>query len=203
MNTFSSKSIVPLTAILLLSSPLAFSGEKTGGCLEDKTKAAYEDAKVSVSNAWQEGRLETAFLLNEHLNNFKISIDVDKTKATLTGEVESEVQRDLARNIALGLKGIEEVDNKLEVSSNAKMKETKQKDTFSQYISDISLEASIKSELLYNQNVKGLSIDVDAENQKVTLSGSVDSEEQRELAEAIVKKRQDVEKVVNNLKINS
>ena len=44
----------------------------------------------------------------------------DEGKATLTGNVAEDVNKDLAKQIALGVDGIKTVDNKIEVGPNYK-----------------------------------------------------------------------------------
>ena len=75
--------------------------------------------------------------------------------------------------------------------------------SFSQYVTDVTTTAAIKTELLASKNVKGLNIDVDTLNDKVTLSGEVASTEEKALAQAIAAKHDDVKDVINKLKVKS
>ena len=69
-----------------------------------------------------------------------------------------------------------------------------QKDTYVDWCEELGT-------VLANDEVKGLSIDVDTEGDKVILSGEVNSEREKALAESIAKKRDDVSTVVNNLRV--
>src|SRR5690554_5259006 len=73
--------------------------------------AADGDMSRQLTEARQEGSVWTAFALNRHLSPFSIDVEVENGVAILTGEVESEVERDLAAQVALGVEGINEVDN--------------------------------------------------------------------------------------------
>lgn len=211
--------IFPVTSIALVT---AFSistavGANSQSAYSDKQNAeeywaefkqdseqTWEDSKDAFRDGWVEGKLETALVLNEHLNPFEIDISVDDDVATLKGEVGSDIDKELAQNVALGIEGIDEVDNQLTVKAD--MDEMTQEDEgrgFSQYMRDISTTAAIKTELLASSNVNGIAIDVDTYNDEVTLSGTVETDAQRKLAEAIVTKRGDVDKVVNKLEVNS
>ncbi|EIK45303.1 histidine kinase [Cellvibrio sp. BR] len=170
------------------------------------SKQTWQDSKAAFKDGWIESKLETALILNEHLNAFKIDIEVDKDMATLGGEVHSDIEKELAENIALGVEGIDAVTNNIKVIEKpAKTAESvaPQGRNFAQYVADVSTTAAIKTELLASPNIKGLAIDVDTLNHKVTLSGQVSSLEQKALAQAIAAKHENVKGVVNNLQIKS
>ena len=185
---------------------------------KEATKDAWVDVKEGSKKAWENtedayndgviaGKLETALILNEHLNPFDIDIEVDNGNVVLEGDVESDVEKDLAANIAEGIEGVSSVDNQIEIEKGSKkdrkeMSEGTNRD-FSQYVADVSTTASIKTELLADDGVSGLDIDVDTYKDRVVLSGEVKTEAQKTLAEQIVKKRDNVTRVVNNLTVNS
>lgn len=173
---------------------------------KEDSKQTWQDSKAAFKDGWIESKLETALILNEHLNAFKIDIEVDKDMATLGGEVHSDIEKELAENIALGVEGIDAVTNNIKVIEKpAKTAESvaPQGRNFAQYVADVSTTAAIKTELLASPNIKGLAIDVDTLNHKVTLSGQVSSLEQKALAQAIAAKHENVKGVVNNLQIKS
>ncbi|WP_020208056.1 BON domain-containing protein [Gilvimarinus chinensis] len=211
--------IAPVTSVALVT---AFSistavGANSEGAYDDKRSAEeywadfkqdseqnWENTQDAFRDGWIESKLETALVLNEHLNPFEIDISVDDAKATLAGEVSSDIDKELAENVAMGIEGIDAVENKLSVKADLdKSKGEESGRNFSQYMEDISTTAAIKTELLASSNINGMSIDVDTYKDEVTLSGEVETEAQRKLAEAIVSKRDGVAKVVNNLKVAS
>ena len=57
----------------------------------------------------------TSQRLNTLLAPFEIEADVQEGEALLHGEVDSEIERDLAEELAAGIDGIEVVKNQLEV----------------------------------------------------------------------------------------
>lgn len=175
------------------------------------TKEVWRDTKSAFNEGVLEGKLEMAIVLNKHLNPFEIDIDVEGDKAILEGEVDSEIDKDLAESLAEGIEGISSVENRLTVNKNPSKSKAMQDEKvagdadrdFSQFFSDVSTTASIKTELLANDNIKGLDLNVDTVNNQVTLSGKVQSEAQKSLAESIAKKREGVSKVINNIRVNS
>lgn len=70
-------------------------------------------AEPGLQQARQEGALQTALALNRLLNPFKIEVAIQGQTARLQGEVENEVERELAAQVALATAGIEQVDNQL------------------------------------------------------------------------------------------
>lgn len=170
------------------------------------SKQTWHDSKAAFKDGWLESKLHTALVLNNHLSAFKIDIEVDNDMATLGGEVHSDIEKELAENIALGVEGIDAVTNNIKVIEKpAKTLEsaTGKGRNFAQYVADVSTTAAIKSELLTSSNIKGLTINVDTLNHKVTLSGQVGSLEQKALAQAIAAKHDNVKGVINNLQVKS
>jgi hyperosmotically inducible periplasmic protein len=66
-------------------------------------------------------------------------------------------------------------------------------------ITDDSLYNQVKIKLASDQVVKGGGLDIDVKQGVVTLSGSVETTEQKERAEKLVKKMKGVKQVVNKL----
>jgi osmotically-inducible protein OsmY len=158
-------------------------------------------------DAWITGKIESAYVLNGHLNPFAINTDVQNGVVHLHGNVASDIDRDLAGQIAEGVEGVTEVNNDLEVDET---KATAARDErpdgdrdrdFGTWVDDATTTAVVKSKLLGNTNTKGLKIDVDANDDVVTLSGRVTSDEEKQLAEQIAKNAGDVESVRNNLTV--
>lgn len=185
-------------------------GKQAWSEVKQDSKEVWRDTKSAFNEGVLEGKLEMAIMLNKHLDPFEIDIDVEGDKAVLEGVVNSDIDKDLAQSIAEGIEGINSVDNRLIVNSKLdkgardpnKVTQAGERD-FSQFFSDVSTTASIKTELMANDNIKGLSVNVDTYNNQVTLSGEVQSEAQKSLAESIVKKREDVTKVINKIRVNS
>jgi osmotically-inducible protein OsmY len=188
MNRTYTLHIVPLIAALVLAGGHAIAEER--------------DLGEAVRDARLEGQLWTIYALNQHLNPFEIDIEVRDSKATLGGEVEESVQRDLAEQIALGITGIEQVDNRIQVIPDRDVRaEAGEGRAFGQRVSDATTTATVKSKLLWNRNTDGLDIHVSTENGVVTLAGNVDSDASRQLAERLTANTEGVEQVQNRLTV--
>lgn len=192
MNRYSLKPIVVACTIALASS--------TGIATAGKANKENSDLMASAS-------LTTTYTLNSHLNPFDIDVEVHNGEAIISGKVESEIEKDLAEELAMGVEGIRSVKNELQVvpeyESRRDGKEGKGNErSFTRKVEDANLTAKVKSQLLWNSNTSGLSIDVDTENGAVTLTGIVESAAEAELAEQIARNTSDVRSVKNQLKVD-
>ncbi len=168
---------------------------------------AADSFEGDTKDAWITGKIETVYLLNTHLNGFKIDTDVNNGIATLSGTVDSEIDRDLAITLAEGVDGVVEVRENLvvdaEAGHNADAENTRDENrSFGTWVDDATTTAAVKSKLVSNSNIKGLQIDVDTRGDVVTLSGRVATSEEKDLAEQLAANTGDVSEVRNNLVVD-
>jgi len=188
---------------------------------------AYADFTGDAKDAWITGKLEAVYALNPHLDAFAIKTETTKGMVHLTGKVENDIDRDLATELAKGIEGVVSVDNDLTIAGNARTaarstttttrttetSKTTDKNAanaanngdrpFGVWVDDATTTAMVKSKLLADPHIKGTKIDVDTRSDVVTLSGTVGSKEQKELAEQIAKNTGDVKQVRNQLVVGS
>lgn len=198
----SSKKIVPIVLSTLLVSPMALA----------QGSDADRGFQGAAKDAWITGKIETVYTLNSELNPFKINTDVENGAVVLTGEVESDLDKDLATELARGIDGVESVRNDLLINPDydgevaaANSDENLNPDSRSdmaQWFTDTTTTAVVKSKLLANENTGGLQIDVDTANNVVMLSGTVSSDAEKELAGEIAQNSNNVDEVQNNLRVN-
>ncbi len=156
-----------------------------------------------VTNARQETQIWTTFALSPYLRSNKIDVTVENGKATLQGDVTEEVNKDLAKEIALGVKGITAVDNQIIVDANYLAPKPSTERGFSDVIEDASITAAVKSKLLWSKSAAGLSTNVDTKFARVILSGTAQSAAERELAGRLARNTQGVIAVDNQIKVNA
>lgn len=156
-----------------------------------------------LNDAWLDGKVETAFALNRHLNPFRIDTEVENGTVYLDGSVESDVDRDLAGQIAKSVDGVKGVENRLKVEEMKESDMQRATNDLLQNVSDATTTAVVKTKLLANGNTKGLQINVDTENDVVTLTGIVESDEIRDLAEKLAQNTENVKSVENRLEVKS
>jgi osmotically-inducible protein OsmY len=171
-------------------------------------KAADTQAKTAsvsdqISDARREAQIWTTYATNPHLHAFDLKVEVKGSKAVLDGKVQSGAARDLAEQIALGVEGIKQVDNRLVVDASYEPpKRTAGGRSFGEIVEDATITASVKSKLLWNAHTDGLDIHVDTNNGQVTLTGNVASATEKDLAGRIAKNTSDVVGVSNQLVVS-
>lgn len=183
------KPLLPTVTLALVLGTLPWVGHAAENGLEQQLVAAR-----------QEGSIWTAFALNRHLNPFKLDIDVDEGRVTLSGRVESEVQKELAEQVAMSVEGVQSVDNRIEV--DPKVAEGNPPGMV-QRLEDAILAATVKSKLLWNSNTRGLDIQVRSENGAITLSGQAQTAAAKELAGELAANTDGVREVFNHLSIST
>ena len=178
----------------------------TGSVYADHADSRFEG---EAYDAWLTGKIETVFTLNRELNPFRINTDVDHGNVTLRGNVESDIDKALASELAMGVEGVTNVDNQLVVSSEAGIIEQGRErisaagNSLMRWVDDATTTASVKTRLLANAETEGLEISVTTRNDVVELKGEVRSDAERQLAEEIARNTGDVVAVVNNLLVAS
>ena len=188
MNFLLNKSIYPILIAVLLIAPLHLSAEDTADNLDE---------------ARMEGRIHMAYALNDHLSALDLDIEVNGSNAVISGEVENNVQKDLAEQVAVSIEGVESVDNQMKiVEKNYGGGHSGDSDqSFRDRISDATTTATVKSKLLWNGNTGGLDINVSTKNGHVTLEGEADSEPSKALAERLTANTDGVRSVDNSIQV--
>lgn len=134
--------------------------------------AAADTAAQNITEARQETQIWTTYALNQHLRTSDLKVSVQGGKATLTGTVEEDVSRDLAKQIALGVSGIKEVDNQIVVQADYAPPARSGDRNFGEVVDDATITAAVKSKLLWSKHTEGLTTNVDTVGGKVTLTGT-------------------------------
>ncbi|CAA0102578.1 Osmotically-inducible protein Y [Zhongshania aliphaticivorans] len=161
--------------------------------------AIASDWQGKTKDAWLDGKVETALMLNSELNNFAINTDVSQAKVILSGTVNSDLKKELAEQIAQNVDGVDSVDNQITVDERhvSKVEATGKK--FSRTWYDLSTTAGINIEYAANDSIEATSIDVDTKNGTVVLTGSVNNDTAHDLAIEIAKGFDHVKEVKDNL----
>lgn len=168
---------------------------------EPQKPGTVQTLKTDVKEGWKEGLIEGAYLFNTNLNPLDIDVEVHGSKAILKGYVDSNVSKSLAREIAMSIDGIDDVDNQLKVDADRATQAEKAKQGLLADVSDATITVKVKSKLLANTEVSGLAVDVSTDNREVTLSGKVNNDAERDLVYYIARNTEGVRTVNNKLEI--
>jgi len=166
--------------------------------------AAFANSQSSqeVIDARQEAQIWTTYALSPYLRANDLQVSVHEGKATLTGNVPESVNKDLATQIALGVKGIRSVDNKIEVVANYTPAQSADR-SYGEVVDDASITSAVQSKLLWSRHADGLAADVVTTRGKVKLTGSANSADAREAAGKLAMNTHGVHAVDNLLLVNA
>lgn len=154
--------------------------------------------KDGATDVWIDGKAKGILLLNSNLKSSDISTEVKDGKVTLSGSVESKVEKALAEELVEGLDGVKSVDNRLTVKSG----DDDDSGSWTASVKDTKVAAVIKTRFLFEADISSSDINVDVKDGVVTLSGHVDNGAQKDLVVNIAKNANDVSRVVDtNLKV--
>lgn len=161
-----------------------------------------EDKTVgdSVDEVILKTRIETTYALNDSLRARDISTEVDGSTVTLTGTVPGRVEKDLAKELALAYDGVDRVVNNLEIDPEAAPEEPPE---WRQDLDDVVANANIRRRLASHAGIKALTLDVNVEGTTAHVSGTVESEDQRDLIIDTVSDTRGIDKVESDLKVDA
>jgi len=163
--------------------------------------SAADGVSQDVIEARQETQIWTTYALSPYLRANDLKVSVDNGTATLTGKVGEDVDKDLAKQIALGVDGIKKVDNQIAVTSDYEAPKVSTDRTFGEFIDDASITTAVKSKLVWSKNAEGMSADVDSLKGKVTLRGTADSAAHKEAAGRLARNTKGVLSVDNRIEV--
>ena len=121
----------------------------------------------------------------------QIDVDTVGGHVTLTGVVETKTEVRRAIEISEGVQGVKSVNNNLQIGTKS----------WTEVVSDKYLVSKIKSKLIVEPEMRSLNIDVDAHKGVVTLTGIVESRNQKQRAIEIAQTTENTVRVVDNLQV--
>jgi len=156
-----------------------------------------------VTSARQESQISTTYSLNPYLRVNDLTVSVNNGTATLSGTVEEDVDKELAKQIAMGVSGIENVDNQIKVEADyVSPARTSGERSFAEIVDDATITATVRSKLLWSKHTEGLKMDVDTLMGKVTLLGSAENAAAKEIAGRMARNTRGVVAVDNQLVVD-
>lgn len=153
----------------------------------------------AITDARQESQIWTTYALSPYLRAHDLHVSVNNGRATLTGKVPEDVNRDLARQIALGVDGITSVDNQIVVSGDGTPARTER--GYGDRVDDAAVTSAIEAKLSWSKDTDGLDADVETQWGRVTLKGTADNADSKALAGRLAMHTRGVRSVNNQLAI--
>jgi len=131
-----------------------------------------------------------SYVFKTYLKGDDIQVTSQDGVVTLTGTVNEEYHKSLAKETVASLPGVKSVYNKLEVREEAPAEN-----------SDAWLITKVKSTLLFHRNVSATGTEVFAKNGNITLKGEATSKAQKDLTTEYAEDVQGVKKVNNEMTV--
>jgi len=166
------------------------------------TSAIAASASQDVTDARQEAQIWTTYTLSPYLRANDLNVTVHEGKATLTGKVNEDVNKDLAKQIALGVNGIKEVDNQIVVLADYEPTPGTVRN-YGQVVDDASITAAVKSKLVWSKHTDGQTTEVETNGGTVTLTGTAESAKAKLAAERLALNTNGVVAVSNQLVVST
>jgi hyperosmotically inducible periplasmic protein len=141
--------------------------------------------------------VKAALNLSKRASPFNIGVQSQDGIVTLTGQVSSESTKTLAEEIARDTPGVREVKNEIAVDRAA------QPESESAHVDDLEIRAAVLEALTHSPELGGKKIDVKVENRMVALSGSVETQAQRNGAEQVARAADGVAGVTNEITVTN
>jgi hyperosmotically inducible periplasmic protein len=184
---------------------------------EPSTTEAAREPAARMMDSDLEQRIQSKFNADAQLNAARLSVDadVDNNRVTLSGDVESEAMRTRATEMAQAAQPGVVIENKIDVkprelsrseyteehARTERERARTSKDNVGSSIDDAWIHAKVVTKLIGDSDTPERTINVDVNNNRVTLRGTVETAAQKAEAERIARETEGVKGVVNQLRI--
>ena len=158
-----------------------------GGAAKEKgIGTAFNDSiiKVNILNAFYKWDTNIAD---------DLKVVVENGSVLLTGKVKKSKQKIKLTEISWGIRGVNEVNNKIQISDVSNVKNLAR---------DIASVGEIRAKLLANSEINSLNFSIDVVNDAAYLSGIASSQNEMNLVTNIAQGARFVKEVFNYIKIN-
>jgi osmotically-inducible protein OsmY len=154
-----------------------------------------------ASDTTTTGKVKSAFALSKRLSVYDIGVTTQTGVVTLTGQVPTEIDKELAGNVARDTTGVNQVSNQLQVEPAVKPSEASLRE--SARIADLEIQADLRERLAASTELAGKPIQITVQNHKVTLTGQVETPAQKTGAEQVARSIAGVREVDNQLSVSN
>jgi osmotically-inducible protein OsmY len=159
------------------------------------------DMLREVSDARVTGQVKAAFALSKRISAYDIGVETKDGVVTLTGQVPSEIDRELAENVAKDTTGVKQVDNQLRAEPGLKPSDASAHE--SSRVADLETYADLRERLAASSYLTGSAIQISVKDHVVTLTGQVQTPQQKTGAEQVARSLPNVTNVINQLNVTN
>lgn len=162
------------------------------------------ETERQIADAALMGKIKSAVAQTKRLHGYSIGVECKEGSVTLTGEVPTEIDKQLAADLAQEVTGVKEVNNQLRVVPDATPQpgENRPPD-LSVNVEDLELQANLRERLQSVPELKAQKIEIKVQNRQVTLTGQVTTEGQKTRAEDLLRGYPKVATIHNQLRLGA
>lgn len=186
-------------SVLLAASLLA----ACAGTVPASRSAAGPDEDRDVAEAGLAADVRLALLDKLGWDALDVKVDVDGGQASLTGEVDKRTTQELAEEVALSVRGVERVDNRLRLKPQS-APETRVDHAVSnteREVNDAALEMRVGKNLLAEIGRYALGLEVEVTDGVASVRGTVPDRERKSLALKAAERTSGVKKVIDLIEV--
>ncbi|HKQ74342.1 MAG TPA: BON domain-containing protein [Blastocatellia bacterium] len=154
-----------------------------------------------VTDATITGQVKTAFAISKRISAYEINVDTKDGVVTLKGQVPSEIDKQLAGDIARDTTGVSQVDNQLRVEPGLKPSDASAREN--SRVADLEIHADLRERMAASKHFTGSEIQVSVKDRVVTLTGRTQTPMQKTGAEQLARSLPNVVNVVNQLTVTN
>ena len=163
-----------------------------------------QESDKKQADAALSARIRSAIMRTKRLYNLNIGVENKSGSITLTGEVPTEIDKELAGTLAQETSGVKAVHNQLQVLPGIhRTNEPTTQDNAPLYVEDLEMEANLREQLQAQAELKGQPILLKVNHRAVTLTGRVATEQQRLRAEQVLRNAPKVSSISNQLRVGN
>ena len=166
--------------------------------------AAPSAAASERPDGWLTAKIQSKYFLDDLVKGHEINVETNNGTVTLNGTIGSEAQRRQALALARNTDGVRQVVDRLRVEAQAggstgATGTVRPVEPLTR--PDEWITTKVQAQYFLDQTVRARRIDVDTAKGVVTLTGTVESAEEKQQAEQIARDTEGVRRVVNRLTI--
>lgn len=188
--------LIAILALVVLGAILVY-GWRWQITVPDSAREVIRD----VSDAGITAQVKAAFALSKRISAYEIGVETKDGVVTLTGQAPSEIDRELAGNVARDTTGVKQVDNQIRVEPGLKPSDASLRE--SARVMDLEIHAYLRERLAASEFLSGNEIHVSVKDRVVTLTGRTQTPQQKTGVEQLARSVPNVANVVNQLTVTN
>src|SRR5262245_46530201 len=153
-------------------------------------------ANIAVAN-----RVKSAFSLSRRLYTYELGVESKDGVVKLTGQVPTEIDKELAGDIVKDIPEVLRLDNQIQVIQGVRPSQAAEREGMR--VTDLEIRADLSEKIAKSQGLQGQNVQVEVQDRIVTLGGRVETPAQKAGAEQLAMGVASVVKVVNRLEVKN